>query len=435
MGHTRVVAHHVATARRLTGLVKRRPARRVSAATLVAGLWLATALIPLAEAQTFTVLYSFAGYPTDGSSPGAGLLMDASGNLYGTTLYGGNDDTCQGDSGIGCGTVFKLDTNGAETVLYHFSGTDGANPISIPIMDANGDLYGTTAAGGHLQDCANFNYAGCGVVFKLSGTKETVLHRFTAGADGAQPEAGVIMDASGALYGTAYEDGPIGAGVVFKLVGTKETVLHAFTAGKDGGFPTAGLLMDANGVLYGTATDGGDSNCEYPYGCGVVFKLAGKKETVLHAFRGSPDGQEPEAALLMDPSGNLYSTTWVGGAPYNAGTVFELTAGGKEQILHRFRVNYHKQHQHDGLRPATGVVLDAQGNLYGTTYEGGDKGVGVVYEITARGEEKILHSFCSGDCSDGSQPNDLIIDAEGNLYGTTSAGGANNDGVIFMITP
>jgi uncharacterized repeat protein (TIGR03803 family) len=355
--------------------------------------------------------------------------MDTSGNLYGTTLWGGKYSTCP-PGGVGCGTVFELDTNGVETVLHNFTGPDGANPVANLIMDANGDLYGTAGAGGILQYCKTLNYAGCGVVFKLSGTKETVLHRFTAGADGAQPVAGVIMDASGALYGTAYEDGPIGAGVVFKLVGKKLTVLHAFTGGRDGGFPTGGLLMGANGVLYGTASSGGDGNCEYPYGCGVAFKLAGKKETVLHAFRGSPDGEEPSAALTADAAGNLYSTTYYGGRDDNCGTVFELTAGDKEQVLHRFG------REHDGCRAFAGVVLDPQGNLYGTTLDGNDAGAGVVYEITADGQEKILHRFCSWkDCTDGAYPNGLIIDAEGNLYGTTSNGGINNNGVVFEITP
>jgi len=210
------------------------------------------------------------------------------------------------------------------------------------------------------------------------------------------------------------------------------TVLHAFAAGKDGGFPTGGLLMGADGVLYGTASSGGDSNCEYPYGCGVAFKLAGKKETVLHAFRGSPDGEEPSVALTGDAAGNLYSTTYYGGRDDNCGTVFELTAGDKEQVLHRFG------REGDGCRAFAGVVFDCRGNLYGTTVDGGLNGpsAGVVYEITADGKEKILHRFCSWkDCSDGAYPNGLIIDGEGNLYGTTSNGGMNNNGVIFMVTP
>jgi uncharacterized repeat protein (TIGR03803 family) len=405
-------------------------AYRSAAMTLAAVLGLVLAASPLADAQTFTVLYSFAGYPTDGAGPGAGLLMDASGNLYGTTAFGGkvNGAHCGSSGYIGCGTVFKLDTNGVETVLHNFTGADGANASSNLITDAYGNLYGTTANGGNLQDCGGDGIAGCGVVFELSGEEETVLHRFTGGADGAFPQAGLVMDASGALYGTALEGGSVGGGVVFKLVGKKETVLHSFTGGKDGDGPASSLLLDATGNLYGTDAAGGDTDC----GCGVVFKLAGKHLSVLHSFKGTPDGAEPIAGVIMDAEGNLYGTTDDGGESYNAGTVFELSPSGKERILHRFRANYHVQH--DGIKPDAAVVRDAQGNLYGTTEEGGPNGYGVVFEITPDGKETILHNFCSGDCSDGASPNGLIMDAQGNLYGTNFGGGVNRKGTIFKIT-
>jgi uncharacterized repeat protein (TIGR03803 family) len=407
---------------------------RTAALALTAVFGLVIGASRSAEAQTFTVLYSFAGYPTDGAGPGAALLMDSSGNLFGTTTFGGNVNLtyCDQAGYTGCGTVFKLDTNGVETVLHNFTGPDGSNPLSNLIMDAKGNFYGTAWYGGNLQDCGGTGAAGCGVVFKLSGEKETVLHRFTGGSDGAFPQAGLVMDASGALYGTAPAGGSAGGGVVFKMVGKKETVLHSFTGGKDGAEPVSGLLQDATGNLYGTDAAGGDIDCEYPDGCGVVFKLAGKQLSVLHSFKGSPDGEEPIAGVIMDAEGNLYGTTDRGGEPYNAGTVFELSPSGKERVLHRFRANY--KVQHDGEIPDTAVVRDAQGNLYGTTEEGGPIGAGVVYEITADGKEKILHSFCSGDCLDGAYPNGLIMDAEGNLYGTAAAGGINGDGTIFKIT-
>ena len=164
-----------------------------------------------------------------------------------------------------------------------------------------------------MQDCGGTGAAGCGVVFELSGDKETVLHRFTGGADGAFPQAGLVMDASGALYGTAPAGGSAGNGLVFKMVGKKETVLHSFTGGKDGAEPASSLLLDAAGNLYGTAAYGGDIDCEYPDGCGVVFKLAGKRLTALHTFKGSPDGEEPIAGVIMDAEGNLYGTTYRGG--------------------------------------------------------------------------------------------------------------------------
>ena len=437
MRRTRATAHRIGPKGRLTRPVKLRSTGRASALTFCAAiLWLAAVATTSAEGQTFKVLYSFAGYPTDGGGPGAGLLMDASGNLYGTTSYGGNVNgaKCARSGYVGCGTVFKLDANGVEAPLHNFTGGgDGATPRSNLIMDANGDLYGTTTFGGDTNNCVDTGYAGCGVVFKLSGATETVLHRFSGGGDGAFPEAGVIMDARGNLYGTTLESGEFSDGVVFKLAGEKETVLHSFTGGKDGGYVPAGLIMDAKGNLYGTAAFGGDLKCDYPGGCGVVFKLAGKQLTVLHSFKDSPDGDAPYAALLLDPDGNLYGTTASGGEPYGAGTVFEVSASGKERVLHRFRVNY--KVQHDGEEPQAAVVRDAQGNLYGTTQAGGPIGGGVVYEITADGKEKILHDFCTGDCSDGVFPNGLIIDAQGNLYGTAFGGGVNNSGTIFMITP
>jgi uncharacterized repeat protein (TIGR03803 family) len=383
-----------------------------------------------AGAQTFKVLYSFAGYPTDGAQPAAGLLMDAAGNLYGTTRYGGSHEGCPGK--WQCGAVFRLDTNGAETVLYNFAGPDGANPTSNLIMDANGDLYGTTEFGGDTSNCVYISNTGCGVVFKLSGIKETVLHRFTGGEDGAWPFAGVIMDAHGALYGTTNEGGPTGGGVAFKLVGRKETVLHSFCSEnncKDGAYLTSGLIMDATVTLYGTAAYGGDVDCDYPDGCGVVFKLTGKKLTVLHSFKGPPDGNNPDAGLLLDAEGNLYGTTYDGGKGSNGGTVFKIGQDGKERVLHTFRS------AHDGSTPDTAVIRDTQGTLYGTTLFNAQRGSGTVFQITADGKEKILHNFCTGDCSDGAYPNDLIMDAKGNLYGTTYGGGVNRNGTIFMITP
>jgi uncharacterized repeat protein (TIGR03803 family) len=267
----------------------------------------------------------------------------------------------------------------------------------------------------------------------LVGTKETVLYRFTGGADGAFPWPGVIMDAAGALYGTTNSGGAVGGGVAFKLVGKKETVLHSFCSEnncQDGNYLTSGLIMDAKGNLYGTTGFGGDVNCDYPDGCGVVFKLTGKKETVLYSFKGSPDGQSPLAGLFMDASGNLYGTTTDGGKGTNGGIVFKVGQDGHERVLHSFRGAY------GGSDPNTTVVLDAHGNLYGTTLYGSKGGGGTVFEITADGKEKVLHYFCSEkDCADGGIPNDLTIDANGNLYGTTYGGGINGNGVIFMITP
>ena len=393
-------------------------------------LLLAGIISPMAQGQTFKVLYSFAGYPTDGANPEAGMVMDAAGNLYGTTTYGGSHEGCPGK--WQCGTVFKLDTNGVETILYNFNGKDGANPAAPLMMDASDDLYGTTQFGGNLKGCGDINFVGCGVVFKLSSDgKETVLHRFTGGWDGWWPAAGLIMDASGALYGTASSGGNSGSGVAFRLVGRNETVLYSFTGYGDGGTPAAGLLMDRKGNLYGTTAWGGDPNCNPGTDpCGVVFKLTGNKETWVHDFRGSPhDGNRPVCDLIMDAERNLYGTTVFGGVGY--GTVFEVTAAGKEKVIYSF------QQLQDGQGPAGGVVRDAHGNLYGATGGGDQSYPGDVFELTKDGEEKVLYTFCSEqDCADGLYPmGDLVMDAKGNLYGTTTDGGAYRNGVVFEITP
>ena len=224
------------------------------------------------DTRELTALYAFTD-GADGAFPVAGLIRDAAGNLYGTTYGGGDLDNCTFVPG--CGVVFKLETTGKETVLHTFTGkADGEGPFAGVIRDTAGNLYGTTAYGGDLKCNPP---TGCGVVFKLDTTgKETVLHTFAGKADGGSPIAGVIRDTAGNLYGTTQDGGdlkcspPSGCGVVFKLDTTgKEMVLHTFTGGKDGSFPDAGVIRDAAGNLYGTAAEGGDPSC----GCGVVFKL------------------------------------------------------------------------------------------------------------------------------------------------------------------
>jgi uncharacterized repeat protein (TIGR03803 family) len=256
---------------------------------------------------TETVLYSFTG-GADGAYPGAGVIQDSAGNLYGTTYEGGASES---------GVVFKLDTTGTETVLYSFTGgADGGNPEAGVIRDSAGNLYGTTPFGGVSGVC----YAGCGVVFKLdtSGT-ETVLYSFTGGADGGSPNAGVIRDSAGNLYGTTPIGGASGYGVVFKLDTTgTETALYSFTGGADGGYPAAGVIQASAGNLYGTTQAGGVS------GSGVVFKLdpAGA-ETVLYSFTGGADGGAPFAGLIRNSAGNLYGTA-IGGGINNHGVVFRI---------------------------------------------------------------------------------------------------------------
>ena len=280
-----------------------------------------TASAPWAHGQTFSVLHSFEG-GTDGEGPYGGVVRDAAGNLYGTTSYGG---------AFSNGTVFKLDTTRKETVLYSCTGgSAGAIPLAGLILDAAGNLYGTTEAGGDLN-CKS--PVGCGTVFKVDKTgKETVLYSFTPEADGAgTPFAGVIRDAAGNLYGTTADGGPFYSGTVFKLDSTgKETVLYRFPGGSSVFLPFGGVIRDEEGNLYGTTQGGGY------YFDGTVFKLNPVGyETVLYNFGSGTDGTLPVAGVIADTAGNLYGTTQYGGTS-NLGTVFKLDKTGKETVLYSF---------------------------------------------------------------------------------------------------
>lgn len=363
------------------------------------------------ETFTYSVLHSFTGQP-DGGHPFAGLVLDKAGNLYGTTSSGGTSDG---------GTVFKLDPTGKETVLYNFTGgADGGYPSQGElILDAAGNLYGTAGMGGS---------GGFGVVFKLdSAGAETVLYNFTAGPDGGWPHAGVVRDAAGNLYGTAQTGGDLtcgfgfGCGVVFKVdANGNETVLHDFEGGADGVSPFGNLVLDTAGNLYGTTTAGGASNE------GVVFKVDPiGTETVLHTFTG-PDGGGSTGRLVRDAAGNLYGTTSGGGAS-KQGTVFKVDPSGKETVLYSFTGGT------DGTAPITGLALDTEGDLYGTTDSGGNSpncffGCGVVFKVDPTGKETVLHNFTG---TDGAQGLDVIRDAAGNLYGTTLEGGVSGCDVVF----
>jgi uncharacterized repeat protein (TIGR03803 family) len=359
---------------------------------------------------TETVLYRFclqAGC-TDGSAPVAGLIMDKAGNLYGTTSAGGDSSGCS----TGCGTVFELTPNAAktkwtETVLYSFCPQagciDGAVPVASLIMDASGNLYGTTEAGGS-SPCP---FGGCGTVFELTPNAakwaEKVLYNFCAQpgcADGSGPVAGLIMHA-GHLYGTTVEGGANcqtndrpGCGTVFELTHNTakakwtEAVLHSFCAQTDcidGAFPEAGLIMmDPSGKLYGT-TEGGTVFALTPGPAKTAWT-----ETVLYSFcaqTACADGSEPVAGLIMGTAGNLYGTTRQGGHTAGCcGTVFELTPNAAKTKWTQ-KVLYDFGSQPDGDGPVAGLIRDTAGNLYGTTVAGGAKcqlfslGCGTVFEL------------------------------------------------------
>lgn len=307
------------------------------------------------------------------------------------------------------------------SVLYNFAGgSDGIKPEAGVIADSAGNLYGTTNKGGSGKE---------GTVFRLApdGT-EIVLHNFagTLKGDGGWPLAGLIKDGAGNLYGTTRIGGFVyNAGTVFMVApdGTL-TLLHSFAAGSDGYWPYAGVIRDKEGNLYGTTS--------YGKAYGTVFKLAPDgTNTVLHNFTGGSDGRLPMAPLLKDTSGNLFGTTAAGGGAgcaYGCGTAFKVAPDGKEKVLYAFTGGS------DGGDPLAGLVADSVGNLYGTTEIGGSNDFGAVFKLAPDGVESTLHSFAGG--SDGTSPRAGVIrDEVGNLYGTTSRGGTHSRGTVFRVAP
>lgn len=312
---------------------------------------------------TESVLYSFAG-GNDGRRPEAGLIEDATGNFYGTTNQGGPADQ---------GTIFKLAPGGTETVLYAFKdGSDGGMLQAALIADKAGNLYGTATQGGGSGCYGD----GCGTIFKLaSDGRFTAIHAFTGGSDGDYPQAGLIADRRGNFYGTAAGGGAHGFGTVFRLAADgKFSVLYAFAGGTDGADSQAGLIADKTGNLYGTTRSGGGNGCTY--GCGTIFKLAPDgTETVLYAFTGGSDGGEPYGGVVADVAGNLYGTTISGGDADGLGVLFKLAADGNLTALHTF------EGTPDGAWPEAGVILGENGNLYGTAYAEGPDGWGTVFAV------------------------------------------------------
>ncbi|MGA2133761.1 MAG: choice-of-anchor tandem repeat GloVer-containing protein [Bryobacteraceae bacterium] len=385
---------------------------------LLGAIFVAAAIAtPSAQAQTYQLLYSFTQYSPEGSDPGTGVILDATGNLYGTTAE----------------TIFKLNTSGVFTLLYTFPATFDPSGLT---QDSAGDLYGTTEDGGTALT---------GSVFELENTgTEVTLYNFKKayGPKGSFPNAGVIRDSSGNLYGTTISGGVGGlssTGVVFRLnTAGVEKVLYPFTGGTDGANPYAGLIEHA-GYLYGTTAYGGGGACLG--GCGVIFKveIATGTETVLYTFTGGADGAHPYASLFRDAAGTLYGTTAFGGvAPdfSGYGVVF-MFSGGTEVPLYAFKGGT------DGANPYAGVVRDQAGNLYGTTPWGGNTvfcnssnvGCGVVYMLNTALQESVLHTFTGG--ADGGTPAGVILSPAGNLYGTTGlqSGATGGGGTVFEVAP
>jgi uncharacterized repeat protein (TIGR03803 family) len=409
----------------------------------VAILTAVLATIPLAHAQTFTVLHSFTG-GQDGASPYAGLTLDGAGNLYGTTTTGG---ITNGACSFGCGTVFRLKSAGSGwilTPLYSFQdSSDGKYPEARVVFGPDGTLYGTTIEGGGTNDGTVFNLQPSGTVCKttLCPWMLNVVHDFAGSPDdGCGPGYGdLTFDATGHLYGTTINCGSGEVGTVFEVTKLPsgnwlESILYNFGAG--GRQPLNGAIFDSAGKLYTTTSSGGARSR------GAVARLvnspSGWTENDLYSFIGEGDGFDPQGGLIFDKAGNLYGTTFSGGA-YGAGVVFELTPSNGSWIFNVLSSLPGSQ----GSGPQAGVTMDAAGNLYGTTTAGAYS-AGAVFKLTQSNgvwTYTSLHDFTGG--SDGEGPDCTVaIDANGNLYGTTTGGGTLGAcggnlgcGVVWEITP
>lgn len=395
--------------------------------------------LTLAHAQTYTVLYSFPSKSTDGMLPWAPLTLDAEGNLYGTTRW-----SLDGSGGI----IFKIDSSAGEHTLYHFPGPKNTEPLG-PLVRVGGTLYGTTD-GGQVKTCTT--HGGCGAIYSLARGQLTVLHDFTA-LEAHRPQ-GLTRDSLGNLYGaTTYSgsfssfacDGPQGCGSIFEYSQGQESLVYNFVGQPDGQLPNGELLVDRAGNIYGTTQRGGAHNH------GMVFELSPNgdgswTEAILYNFREAGDGAQPSSGVVMDAKGNLYGVTTNGGLPITCpydtklgcGVVYKLvrnTDGSwTERTLHRFGGT-----STDGFFPVGNLVHDKQGNLYGVTKSGGEGGAGTVFKLQPDGTETILKAF-SGTNADGGYPEaGLIMDALGNLYGTTTyvrtESGQDGYGTVFKITP
>jgi len=397
------------------------------------------------SAQTLTTLHAFAGYPTDGSTPNAGLVQATDGNFYGTTYAGGTSGNCQG----GCGTVFRITPGGTLTTLHSFDWYDGASPSAALVQGTDGNIYGTTYGGG-----ANQYY---GTVFKItpSGTF-TSLYSFCAQAncaDGSMPYAGLVRASDGNFYGTTLEGGSnsgcsLGSGscgTVFKITpGGTLTTLHNFCAQSgcaDGGNPYAGLVQASDGNFYGTTFERGAN------GYGTVFKItpAGTL-TTLYSFcsqTNCADGQYAYAGLVQATDGDFYGSTSAGGggAYHQGGTVFKITPSGTLTTIYNF---CSQPNCTDGDSSVARLVQASDGTFYGTTLHGGaycvqNSGCGTVFKITPSGTLTTLHSF---DGNDGKTPFAGLLQAtDGNFYGAATYGanpactaGLGGCGTVFRLS-
>jgi uncharacterized repeat protein (TIGR03803 family) len=380
------------------------------------------------------VLHAFTG-GSDGGQPTA-FVRDAKGTLYGATAFGGN---MSGDCHDlqGCGIVFEISAKGKFKVLHAFDFSDGALPGNL-VYDASGNLYGTAAWGGNSA-CQN---EGCGVIFELTSAGEFIqLYSFAGGSDGSNPN-GLTIGSNGNLYGTT--EGNTSSydqyGEVFKLTTSGQLeVLYSFKGNTDGNSPT-GVIQDSKGNLYGTTRGGGDTSCILSDGCGVVYRLdTSGKETVLYSFKGKSDGAFPASPLVMDKAGNLYGTATLAG--YEKGNCHlpdsPVGCGTAFKIDTAGAFSALVQFDSaDGNYPGP-LTEDAHGTIFGTTALGGRgccEGGGVVYKLAASYKESVMYKNFTGK-SNGQWPIQVEADSKGNLYGATMKGGDSGRGVIFELTP
>jgi uncharacterized repeat protein (TIGR03803 family) len=360
----------------------------------------------ISTSGVFTVLHSFS-QGSDGR-PFAALIQASDGNLYGTTQNGGS---------FGGGTIFKMTTSGVFTVLRSLNNsTDGSNSVAALVQASDGNLYGTTQRGGSTF---------AGTIFQITtGGTFTVLHGFSTPTDGGGALAALIQATDGNLYGTTSSLSiPNGAGTIFKITtGGTFTVIHQFNFGTEGSNSQGALIQASDGNLYGTTQFGG------PNGAGAVFQsTTGGTVTVLHAFATGTDGTNPTAAVIQATDGNLWGTTQ--NSTDGAGTVFKLTLGGTETLVTKFSGN------NEAANPRGTLVQQPDGNFYGTTTNGGPANFGGVFRITPSGTLTILRSFSGADGNaNGGSENGLARASDGNLYGTAQNGGANGSGTIFQIS-
>jgi uncharacterized repeat protein (TIGR03803 family) len=388
-----------------------------------------------AGSRTQTVVWNFSNRNGDGAYPAQNsVISDVEGNLYGVTVDGGGYTSCQN----GCGIAFELSPNGSggyeETILHDFTGTDGdgANPYGGLVLNQDGNLYGTTLAGG---------INGTGTVYELSVSggdwTETILYSFGAvgSSDAEGPQSGLVLDSTGNLYGTAggggAANGACDCGTIFELTPSgdtwTETILHRFRGAGglyngDGSGPN-GLTFDAVGDLYGSTAAGGNQRQNY----GTVFRLkrtsSGWAYKVLYSFTGPETGFRPEGNVVVDKAGRIYGTCYEGG-----GTVWELTKSGTTfalQVLHDFSV--------DGSGPG-GIAMDASRNIFGATQGSSN----TFYKLSKSGNawsETVLHTFTGG--ADGADPSlgTPLLEPNGNIFGLADGGGTYGYGVAFENVP